>query len=151
MGLVAGDLGDRESQEKFYLQAAEADTAMSSPLFNLALSKYRQDLLDEARTYINAAIDRSPDGPYYALKASIANAAGDIATRDRALERAFHEFAPVTTLDSFELHWFEAAAVLKGDAGLVDRAREVRRSMTLRKGLGIVERGVLPDCLAAGA
>lgn len=149
MGLVAGDLGDRESQEKFYLQAAEADTAMSSPLFNLALSKFRQDLLDEARTHINAAIDRSPDGPYYALKASIANAAGDIATRDRALERAFHEFAPVTTLDSFELHWFEAAAVLKGDAGLVDRAKEVRRSMTLRKGLGIVERGVLPDCLAS--
>ncbi|MBK6315427.1 MAG: Hsp70 family protein [Blastocatellia bacterium] len=149
MGLVAGDLGDKESQEKFYLQAAEADTAMSSPLFNLALSKFRQDLLDVARVHVNAAIDRSPEGPYYALKASIANAAGDQATRDRALERAFHEFAPVTTLDSFELHWFEAAAVLKGDAGLVDRAKEVRRALSQRKGIGIVERGVLPDCLAS--
>ncbi len=149
MGLVAGDLGDRESQEKFYLQAAEADTSMSSPLFNLALSKFRQDRLDEARTHINAAIDRSPEGPYYSLKASIANAAGDMATRDRALERALHEFAPVTTLDSFELHWFESAASLMGDAGLVERAREVRRSLSQRKGLGIVERGVLPDCLVS--
>ena len=147
MGLIAGELGDEVNEQKYYLQATAADARWCSSLFNLALAQFRRDELEEARRHIDLAIERSPTGPYYVLKAKIAAAMQDAAARARALERAFEEFAPMSTLDAWELSWYESAATLKGDA---DLAAKIQAEKKARAGAQPVERlggGVLPDRL----
>ena len=41
MGILAGEMGDLERQEKFYREAAAANRGWGIPLFNLALAKQR--------------------------------------------------------------------------------------------------------------
>lgn len=147
MALIAGELGDEVNEQKYYLQATAADTKWSSSLFNLALSQFRRDELEEARRHIDLAIDRSPSGPYYVLKAKIAAGMQDGAASARAIDRAFEEFAPLATLDAWELGWYENAATLKGDADLAARVQAEKKSRVGTQQVERLDRGVLPDRL----
>lgn len=151
MGLIANELGDEVASTRYYLQATAAESTWSSSLFNLALAQYRRGELDEARRHVDLAIARDPIAPHYTLRAKIAAAAGDGATRDQALSRAFEEFAPVTTLDAWELGWYESAAALKGDDGIVSRLQAEKRTRAGSKPVARTERGLLPDRLGATA
>ena len=144
MGIIAGDMGDRASQEKYYLQAAAADPGYSSSLFNLALAKLNADEYEEAMQHVEAAIARSASAPYYVLKAKIASALGDRARSSAALDRAMAEFAPVPLLSGFELGWYESAARLRDDEDGVERAKAERRGRLRAKPVERVDRGVLP-------
>jgi molecular chaperone DnaK len=147
MGLIAGELGDEVNEQKYYLQATAADARWCSSLFNLALAQFRRDELEEARRHVDLAIERSPSGPYYVLKAKIAAAMQDGAARERALERAFEEFAPLPTLDAWELGWYESAAALKGDAELASRIQAEIKARAGTQPVSRVDRGMLPDRL----
>jgi hypothetical protein len=147
MGLIAGELGDEVNEQKYYLQATAADARWGSSLFNLALAQFRRSELEEARRHADLALERTPTGPYYVLKAKIAAATGDAAARDRALERAFEEFAPLVTLDAWELGWYESAAALRGDAELTARIQAEAKSRAGTQPASRLDRGVLPDRL----
>jgi molecular chaperone DnaK (HSP70) len=149
MGMIAGELGDAHGQQKYYLQAAAADVIWSSPLFNLALAQFQRDEVDEARRNVDLAIERYPAAPYYVLKAKIARGGGDDAVGDRALARAFEEFAPLASLDAWEMHWYEAAAKLNADEPLLARIHAEKRSRAGAAKVERVERGLLPDRLGA--
>lgn len=147
MGMIAGEMGDEVNEQKYYLQATAADARWCSSLFNLALAQFRRDEIDEARRHIDLAIERSQLAPYYVLKAKIAAAMQDGATRDRALARAFEEFAPLSTLDTWELGWCESAATLKGDADLTARVQAEKKARAGAKPMERYDRGLLPDRL----
>jgi molecular chaperone DnaK (HSP70) len=147
MGLIAGELGDAANEKKYYLQATDADAHWCSSLFNLALAEFRRDELGEARKHIGLAIERSPSAPYYVLEAKIAAAMSDAAGRERALGRAFEEFAPMQTLDAWELGWYESAAALKGDAELATRIQAETKSRAGSQSAMRRDRGALPDRL----
>jgi molecular chaperone DnaK len=145
MGLIAGELGDEVNEQKYYLQATAADARWDSSLFNLALAQFRRGELEEARRHADLAIERSPAAPHYVLKAKIALAMQDGAARDRALDRAFEEFAPLSTLDAWELGWYESAAALKGDADLTVRIQAEKKARAGAPSIERLDRGILPD------
>ena len=150
MGMIAGELGDAHGQQKYYLQAAAADATWSDSLFNLALAQFQRDELEEARRNVDLAIERAPLAPYYVLKAKVARGTGEGAVADRALARAFEEFAPLTSLDTWEMHWYESAAKLKGDEELLARIQAEKKSRAGATQVERTERGLLPDRLGAG-
>lgn len=145
MGLVCEELGDDDSAIKYYLQASAAEQKWTASLFNLALLYYKREEYEEAAAHADLAIERDPHACYYALKAKAAAGMGDIPARDRALARAFQEFAPLPTLESWEFYWYEAAASLQGDAGLVERIRAAKRSRAGARPTPRLDRGLLPD------
>ncbi len=144
MGLICGHLGDDAGQEKYYLEAAATDPTHYASLFNLALAKWKRDELDDARRYIDMAIDRGGGAAYYVLKARIASEAGDLAAKNRAIEKAEAEFAPVQTLSDFELGWFESLGSLKADPDLVNRASAERKRRLKSTNVAKEHRGELP-------
>ena len=81
------------------------------------------------------------------LEAKIAAAMNDTAGRERALGRAFEEFAPMQTLDAWELGWYESAAALKGDAALATRIQAETKSRAGTQASSRIDRGALPDRL----
>ena len=73
MGIIAGELGDHDREEKFYREAARISLRNSVPLFNLAHSQHEQSKQEEAMKTIDEAIDREQDPPYLILKAAISD------------------------------------------------------------------------------
>lgn len=154
MGLISAELGDTVGEEKYYLEAAAASPSFAPPLFNLALAKWRRSELDEARRHVDVAIERTGKAAYYVLKAKIAKAARDESSLKLALDRAEAEFAPVGTLDDFELYWFETYASMRNDSDLVKRTVAERKRRSKSSDVLPVANGELPDAvdgLASGA
>lgn len=145
MGLISAELGDTAGEEKYYLEAAAANPTHAASLFNLALAKWRRDELEEARRYIDMAIERQAKAAYYVLKARIAKASRDDVNLIMALDRAESEFAPIGTLDDFELYWFEACASMRNDVDLVKRAVAERKRRGRSRDITPEARGELPD------
>lgn len=145
MGIIAGELGDEVNEQKYYLQATAADARWDAALFNLALAQFRRGELEEARGHVDLAIERSTAAPHYVLKAKIAAAMQDDGARARALDRAFEEFAPLPTLNAWELGWYENAAALKGDADLTARIQAEKKARAGSQPVERSDRGVLPD------
>lgn len=147
MGLIAGELGDAANERKYYLEATAADAHWCSSLFNLSLAELRRGEHEEARRHIELALERSPSAPYYVLAAKIAAALGDASARDRSLERALEEFAPLPTLGTWELGWYESAAALMGNAALAERIQAEVKSRAGSQTPMRRDRGALPDRL----
>lgn len=145
MGIVCGQIGDHARQEKYYLEAAATSPWHTASLFNLALAKWRRDELEEARRHIDVAIERRGGAAYYVLKARLARDTGDGEAAKRALERAEAEFAPIESLDDFELSWFETYASMKDDADLVKRSAAERKRRAKSTNVTPELRGELPD------
>lgn len=145
MGLISAELGDTAREEKYYLEAAAANPSLAAPLFNLALAKWRRDELEEARRHIDVAIERNAKAAYYVLKARIAKASRDNANVKSAMDRAEAEFAPIGTLDDFELYWFETYASMRNDEDLVKRAVAERKRRGKSRDVIPAANGELPD------
>lgn len=114
MGIISGQKGDTELQERCYREAATQFRA-SVPLFNLALAQWRQGKLQEAMQTIDSAIDLDNDPPYLVLKAQLADKLKQPQQRDALLEQAFVMFEPPQTLDDWALGWYLTGAKLAGD------------------------------------
>jgi len=145
MGIICGELGDFERQERFYREAARISNS-GVPLFNLALSLKRQGRLKEAMVSIDEAIVRGQDPPYLVLKASLAETLKQQAQRDALLGQAFNSFDPLKTLDDWALGWYLTGALLAGDSERRQSAeaeRERRRGPS--PGPATNQAGELPD------
>jgi tetratricopeptide (TPR) repeat protein len=143
MGIVCGQMGDVQRQEKFYLEASRRDND-SGPLFNLALAKKKQGKLENALTFIDKAIEHSKEAPYLTLKAMLLDGLGKEAEKSALLQEAFKIYDPVSTLDDWQLGWYLTAAQLAGDARKKSEAESEQRSRRGKTGAA-AENGLLPE------
>ena len=152
MGLLAGELGDTEREEKYFRECAEADPIWGGALFNLALSKRRRGLWAEALAAVTLAIDREPDPPYLVFRALVNEALGDATSRGADLGRALGAFGPAAALDDFELGWCVTAARMAGSAAALQAAeaeQTSRRQAKPRESGTPDSFGLLPDLAPA--
>jgi tetratricopeptide (TPR) repeat protein len=152
MGLLAGELGDAQREERYFRECAEADPVWGGALFDLALSKRRRGLWAEALAAVTLAIDREPDPPYLVLRALVNEALGDAAGRAADLGRALGAFGPAAALDDFELGWCVTACRMAGDAATLRaaEAEEKRRRQAKPREPGSPDScGLLPDLAPA--
>ena len=143
MGIISGELGDLERQERFYREAAKI-SGSGTPLFNLALSQRRQGKPQEAMKTIDHAIARYSDPPYFILKAMLSDTLKQQEQRDALLEQAFSAFNPLATLDDWELGWYLTGAQLAHD-GQRQQDAEAERRQRGEKGEPMPDNSILLD------
>lgn len=150
MGILAGDLGDHAREERYYRECAAAEPTWGAPLFNLALSKRRRGLWNEAHATVTDAIGRDPDPPAFVLRALVYEAMGNHPAREADLARALATFGPASALDDFELGWLLTGARMAGDTSRLRAAEEAQRSRQKpAPGGAPFPGGVLPDLAPA--
>ncbi len=133
MAILHGRMGDHEREEKCLLQAAKAIPRSGTPLFILAIVKFRRGDVDVALGYVDQAIAIEANPPYRVLKAQLENVKENSGERDAQLELAIGAFGPVAVLDNWKLDWYEIAAKLAGDEA---RLRECQDEQRRRKASG---------------
>ncbi len=146
MGIICGEVGDYEREEKFYREASLIWRRWNGSFFNLALSKRGQGKLDEAIRVIDEAISIDPDPPCWVLKATLAEKLKQPLLRDSLLDKAFGMFEPLATLSDFELVWYLTGARLARDGEREQEANEERSRR--EKTSAISASGDLPDTRA---
>jgi molecular chaperone DnaK len=145
MGMVAGDLGDQEKEEKFYREAARAWNS-TTPLFNLALAQLKRNAPRDAATTMREVLEDDPSAPSLVLAGRIAAAEDDDARRDRYFAEARKAFPKPGALDEFELHWATYLGKVLPDAEWL-RACEAERRRRNGKGQTAegADEGLLPN------
>ncbi|MFO7802861.1 MAG: hypothetical protein R6V55_11250, partial [Desulfovermiculus sp.] len=129
---------------KYYLQADAHSLGWKGPLFNLALSYRRQGRYVEAACTLDKALKAKRSGPYLVLRALIAEAMQDWEGKQSLLEDAMHLFAPVSSLTSWELHWYTTAARMLGMTDSENRAKQERKTRASTQEVAPPE-GTLPE------
>jgi tetratricopeptide (TPR) repeat protein len=120
MASCAGRLGDRESQEKFYREAA---VNWNGAWFNLALAQKARGRVIEAIQSVERAISVNREAPYLVLRAMLAKPQQNESEASRFLSEALKIFAPLKALNDWELGWFLTAAQLQGDQEKIAAAK----------------------------
>lgn len=149
MGLLAGELGDTEREEKFFRACAAADTAWGGALFNLALSQRRRGLWLDAFRSVNEAFQREPEPPYLVLRALVHESMGNSPAREADLSRALATFGPASALDDFDLGWLVTACRMAGDATRQAAAEDEQRKRRQARPETPLPGGLLPDLAPA--
>lgn len=108
LGIIAGELGDTESEIQKYREAAEAGED-AAPLFNAALALEKQGLIREAVEAADKAIARDPKPAYFTLRAKLAERSADTRGRTQFLDQAIRSFSPLGTMSEWDLGWYETA------------------------------------------
>ncbi len=121
MALIAGELGDVESEERFFREATRVSSWTGS-WFNLALSQKRRGQIGTAVESVERALALDREAPYLVLRAMLADSLGDSRERARYLNEALAAFDPMKTLDDWGLGWFLTAARMDSDEEAADRA-----------------------------
>lgn len=138
LGIYHGELGDFEKQEKFYREAAVANTHDAAPLFNLSLSQYRRKLYPKALVTVDEALKRANEGPSLTLKAQISDALGKPEAMRESLSQALVQFgsgkkSELKQFSDWELGWYLTACRLANDEDRMSAAAQEqkrRRSKT---------------------
>lgn len=143
MGILCGELRDFERQEKFYLEAAKYGEA-GAPLFNLALSKWKQGLIDEGIRHVEAAMGREKDPAYLVLRSILADAKKDPIRRDAWIKESIPLFGSVSKMSDFHLGWYMTAAGRLDDKAQVQAAQEEQKKRRTVKAVDAFD-GFLPD------
>ncbi len=121
MATLAGELGDVQSEEKFYREATRV-SPWSGSWFNLALAQKRRGQIGAAVESLEKALAMEREAPFLVLRAMLADSLGDSQERVRFLNEALATFEPVGALNDWELGWFLTAARMDGDEDASDRA-----------------------------
>jgi len=131
IGMLYGEKGDVEKQEKFYKEAINIAGSWHGPSFNLALSQENRGKPKEAAVTLDQVLKKHRKGPYLVLRASVAEQMMDMSLRQKLLEEARLAFGPVETLDRWELGWCERGATMLCDENTRETAKaEIRRRAT---------------------
>ena len=146
MGIIAGELGDHDREEKYYREAARLSMRNSAPLFNLALSQYKQSIQEEAMKTIDEAIDREQDPPFLILKATISDKMKQPKNvQEELLEQAFRAFGSLQSLDDFEFYWYAHGAKLADDSVKKNKVEEERKRRNKQRNIKLSSEGSLPE------
>lgn len=120
MALLAGQLGDREKEEKLYRESAALDTESGASLFNLSLSLAKQDRLPEALQAAQSASKRTACGPYLTQQALMERRCG--MEWQETIKRALRSFPAPDLCDDWELLWLVTGSEAAGNSDLRNRA-----------------------------
>lgn len=147
MGVLCGELGDWERQEKYYRESARV-SHYGAPLFNLALTKYQRGLYTEALINIDEALAREKDAHYFVLKALILKELGHKEESESCLYEGMKLFGSVEMMEDWELSWYLIAVRQAGDGEKVKVAEAEQRK---RKMLDVQPaEGMLPEIRQGG-
>ena len=91
------------------------------------------------------AIALEDDPPYSVLQARLIQKSGDAERGIRLADDALKRFAPLSTQNEFELHWFRIAARITGDDALLREADAMARKLTTRSDKRTLDTGEFPD------
>lgn len=130
LGIICGEIGDYEREEKYYNTASEASVTDGGALFNLALSKNRRSLYTEALKKIDEALGREKIGPYHVLRAIILKNTGRKAESDEALKTGLKMFNDYTVQSDWELGWYTTGLKQIGDE---KKIKEIEAEFRARK------------------
>ncbi|NLH10488.1 MAG: Hsp70 family protein, partial [Holophagae bacterium] len=144
MGILAGEMGDCERQEKLYREAAAAEPRSGTALFNLALAQTRRRQWPEAALTIAQALSRESDAPYLVLKAQIETALGREPERDQALAEALRGLGVLQDLDDWTLGWLVTGAAMAKNEPLATRLKAEQKRRRQEGTVPVSPEGVLP-------
>jgi tetratricopeptide (TPR) repeat protein len=150
MASLAGEMGDKDREEKLTREATNAEPGWGGSWFNLALNLRHRRKLEEAEQAADKAISLSREAPFLVLRSMIAGDRGDHRARERFLQQGIAEFGAVENLDQWELGWLATAAELAGDGRLTEKVRAERQRRANRTTTTVAPGGVLPDYLPRG-
>ncbi len=144
LGIICGEIGDYEREEKYYNSATEADDNYSGALFNLALSKNRRSMYTDALKKIDEALNRKNSGPYNILRALILKNLGRNTESDDTLKTGIKMFDDFRVQSDWELGWYTTGLKLTGNE---KKIKEIENELKARKKSSRVltdEDGLLP-------
>jgi tetratricopeptide (TPR) repeat protein len=150
MAGLAGEMGDKDREEKLTREAANAEPGWGGSWFNLALILRRRRKLEEAEQAIDKAISLSREAPFLVLRSMIAADRGDRKARERFLREGLEEFGAIENLDEWGLGWLATAAELSRDTRLTEKVRAERQRRANQTTTAVAPGGVLPDYLPRG-
>jgi len=137
MGIICGEIGDHDRQEKLYRQAAQC-SADSIPLFNLAVSQKKRGANEKAMATIDCALEVERLGPSLTLKALLADRMGNATQKEECLKEALATFDPPSACSDWELGWLATAARMSGNTEL---CAAVSKEQAKRRKSGVVKVG----------
>lgn len=143
IGILYGEIGDFDKQEKFYKEAATA-SLWTGPLFNLALSLKKRGKYDEAIEVLEKTLSKNPEAPCFVLRALLAEAVDDKKGKDAYLGKAFKIFDPLPEQSDWELGWYLTAVTMEGDREKIDKAKSEQKKRAKSKDIDIPDEGILP-------
>ena len=145
MGIICGEMGDHEKEEKYYLECAKAAPRWGGALFNLSLAVERRGDTEKAAVLVDKALERERDPAYLVQRADLADRMNDTQLRNSLLAEAIAAFGSPRSLEDFELGWLIKALRMHGDAEALQAAEAERRSRRQSDGAPGAEVGELPD------
>ncbi len=145
MGIFYGRKGDTDREIKSYQEALRADPGDTAASFNLALAYERLGQREKALAELNRALAVGRGGPYLVLLTRILRGLGRSNEADAALKEAFERFGPVSTLDDWELAWYQHGAQIAGDEKRLKEAAAERQKRRKGLPLAIQAEGALPE------
>ncbi|MDR1728925.1 MAG: Hsp70 family protein [Acidobacteriota bacterium] len=150
LGIYHGEKRDYQRQEKFYREAHRVGGMGRAPLFNLALSQYRQCQYKAAQATVAELRAFDHSGPTLTLAAQIEESLGHHDKVKKIIGQALAEYPPLPAMEQWELGWYMAAARLAGDNQRLAAAQaeqQKRKKAKPRHDHG--EDGVLPEIAGA--
>lgn len=143
-GVYRERIGDRDGAMDSYQQAGDWSTAK----FNAGLLHYKSDRLAQALADVDVALQNESSRAYHSLRGDILKKMGKKDEARLEWQDAVAGTPELAALNDFELGWIESAARQLDDKGMVERAREARRTLAHRVERGERE-GVLPALVQA--
>lgn len=117
-----GQIGNHLKEDKYYKEGFNKFQD-SGFMFNLALSKYKQRLYDDAEECIKLAIETDQEsGPYYLLYSNILEKNNKSEESEKYLKNSFDYFNPITIMSDWEIYWYLNAC---GRMNYEDKIEEV--------------------------
>jgi molecular chaperone DnaK (HSP70) len=144
LGILAGEMGQHDTEEKLYREAIAADPSFHVARFNLALALWRRGKLQEAEQALAPALAQERIVPNLVLGARIAFDQQQEQRGSELLAEALAQAPRLGRMSDWELGWLADGAKLAGDAALERKCREERQRRAQAGERGGKVEGVLP-------
>lgn len=143
IGILYGEIGDFEKQEKFYREASNT-SSWNGPLFNLALSQKNRGKYKEAIATLEKVLNNDPGAPDFVLRALLADAVNNKADRKKYLEKALKLFDQLPEKSDWELGWHLTAVTMVGNKKKIEKTKAEQKKRAKDKNIEELDKGVLP-------
>ncbi|MCX7771099.1 MAG: Hsp70 family protein [Proteobacteria bacterium] len=144
IGILYGEIRDYEKEEKFYIEASKISGSWKGPIFNLALSYKNRKMYDKGIAILDPVLNQVDEGPYFVLRAMLAEGKDDEEGRKKYLEQSLKYFGPLTTLDDWELGWYLTAQNMLGNNKEYEKAKDEQKRRQNKQITYTTEEGILP-------
>jgi Tfp pilus assembly protein PilF len=152
LGNLFRSMGNLDLAMYMYREAARISSDWGGPLFNLALAQKEAGKLEEAMASADEALKKESDPPYKVLKGWLLKKQGKEKEARQVIQEAIQEFKPVSTMNEWEVGWYNTAAEMAGDTEEAKKAQEKIQAFARTKEeekhkaevMETVKEGVLP-------